>query len=102
MTQRLLGAKGDKASQATRRRWDGVAGRSAQLRGGGKATPVEARKDNETIEPAAAATTRRSLIGGCRVLFPRLPKKNMRNIEYSILPVMSELSTVRCDRVLGL
>jgi len=26
----------------------------------------------------------------------------MRNIEYSILPVMSELSTVLCDRALGL
>ena len=26
----------------------------------------------------------------------------MRNVEYSILPVMSELSIVRCDRVLGL
>ena len=26
----------------------------------------------------------------------------MRNVEYSILPVMSELSTVRCDRSLGL
>ena len=26
----------------------------------------------------------------------------VRNIEYSILLVMSELSTVRCDRVLGL
>ena len=24
------------------------------------------------------------------------------NVEYSILPVMSELSTVRCDRALGL
>ena len=37
--------------------------------------PVEARKDNETIEPAAAATTRRSLIGGCRVLFPVYQKR---------------------------
>ena len=27
---------------------------------------------------------------------------DMRNVEYSILPVMSELSTVRCDRALGL
>ena len=27
---------------------------------------------------------------------------NMRNVEYSILLVMSELSTVRCDRALGL
>ena len=26
----------------------------------------------------------------------------VRNVEYSILLVMSELSTVRCDRVLGL
>ena len=26
----------------------------------------------------------------------------MRNVEYSMLFVMSELSTVRCDRVLGL
>ena len=26
----------------------------------------------------------------------------VRNVKYSILPVMSELSTVRCDRVLGL
>jgi len=26
----------------------------------------------------------------------------MRNVEYSILSVMSELSTVRCDRALGL
>ena len=26
----------------------------------------------------------------------------MRNVEYSILPVMSELLTVRCDRALGL
>jgi hypothetical protein len=26
----------------------------------------------------------------------------LRNVEYSILPVMSELSTVRCDRALGL
>ena len=26
----------------------------------------------------------------------------MRNVEYSILLVMSELSTVRCDRALGL
>ena len=26
----------------------------------------------------------------------------LRNVEYSILLVMSELSTVRCDRVLGL
>ena len=26
----------------------------------------------------------------------------MRNVEYSILPVMSELSTVRYDRALGL
>jgi hypothetical protein len=26
----------------------------------------------------------------------------VRNVEYSILPVMSELSTVRCDRALGL
>ena len=28
--------------------------------------------------------------------------KQVRNVEYSILPVMSELSTVRCDRALGL
>ena len=27
---------------------------------------------------------------------------NLRNVEYSILPVMSELSIVRCDRALGL
>ena len=27
---------------------------------------------------------------------------NMRNVEYSFLLVMSELSTVRCDRALGL
>ena len=27
---------------------------------------------------------------------------NLRNVEYSILLVMSELSTVRCDRMLGL
>ena len=27
---------------------------------------------------------------------------DMRNVEYSIMPVMSELSTVRCDRPLGL
>ena len=27
---------------------------------------------------------------------------NMRNEQYSLLAVMSELSTVRCDRVLGL
>ena len=27
---------------------------------------------------------------------------SVRNVEYSILPVMSELSTVRCDRALGL
>ena len=27
---------------------------------------------------------------------------SLRNVEYSILPVMSELSTVRCDRALGL
>ena len=26
----------------------------------------------------------------------------LRNVEYSILPVMSELSTVRCDRALSL
>ena len=26
----------------------------------------------------------------------------LRNVEYSILPVMSELSTVRCDRSFGL
>jgi hypothetical protein len=26
----------------------------------------------------------------------------LRNVEYSILPVMSELSTVWCDRALGL
>ena len=26
----------------------------------------------------------------------------LRNVEYSLLVVMSELSTVRCDRVLGL
>ena len=26
----------------------------------------------------------------------------LRNVEYSIMPVMSELSTVRCDRALGL
>jgi hypothetical protein len=26
----------------------------------------------------------------------------LRNVEYSILPVMSELSTMRCDRALGL
>ena len=26
----------------------------------------------------------------------------VRNVEYPILPVMSELSTVRCDRALGL
>ena len=26
----------------------------------------------------------------------------LRNVEYSILPVMSELSTVRCDRALDL
>ena len=26
----------------------------------------------------------------------------MRNVEYSILSVMSELSTVRCDRAVGL
>ena len=32
---------------------------------------------------------------GCLVAF-------VRNVEYSILLVMSELSTVRCDRVLGL
>ena len=28
--------------------------------------------------------------------------KFLRNVEYSLLVVMSELSTVRCDRVLGL
>ena len=26
----------------------------------------------------------------------------LRNVEYSVMPVMSELSTVRCDRVLSL
>jgi hypothetical protein len=31
-----------------------------------------------------------------------LTKGKVRNVEYSILPVMSELSTVRCDRALGL
>ena len=31
-----------------------------------------------------------------------ISRKQMRNIEYSILLVMSELSTVRCDRALGL
>ena len=29
------------------------------------------------------------------------PIEMLRNVEYSILPVMSELSTVRCDRALG-
>ena len=29
-------------------------------------------------------------------------RRRLRNVEYSILPVMSELSTVRCDRALGL
>ena len=29
-------------------------------------------------------------------------KKFLRNVEYSLLVVMSELSTVRCNRVLGL
>jgi len=29
-------------------------------------------------------------------------QKKVRNIKYSILLVMSELSTVRCDRALGL
>ena len=30
------------------------------------------------------------------------PDVIMRNVEYLLLAVMSELSTVRCDRVLGL
>ena len=34
---------------------------------------------------------------GCRDTFSK-----MRNVEYSILLVMSELSTVRCDHALGL
>ena len=29
-------------------------------------------------------------------------KQRLRNVEYLLLAVMSELSTVRCDRVLGL
>jgi hypothetical protein len=30
------------------------------------------------------------------------PHEVLSNVEYSILPVMSDLSTVRCDRALGL
>ena len=30
------------------------------------------------------------------------PQAGVRNVEYSIMSVMSELSTVRCDRTLGL
>jgi len=32
----------------------------------------------------------------------KLTRSKMRNVEHSILLVMSELSTVRCDRELGL
>ena len=32
----------------------------------------------------------------------KVPHEMVRNVEYSILLVMSELSIVRCDRVLGL
>ena len=40
------------------------------------------------------------LLGG--VLTMHSSRGRLRNIEYSILLVMSELSTVRCDRALGL
>ena len=38
----------------------------------------------------------------CGVLTMHSSRGRLRNEEYSILLVMSELSTVRCDRVLGL
>ena len=42
-----------------------------------------------------------SLVSG-GVLTMHSSRGRLRNVEYSILLVMSELSTVRCDRVLGL
>ena len=38
----------------------------------------------------------------CSVVIERSSFRKMRNKQYSPLAVMSELSTVRCDRVLGL
>ena len=38
----------------------------------------------------------------CGVLTMHSSRGSLRNVEYSILLVMSELSTVRCDRALGL
>ena len=38
----------------------------------------------------------------CGVLTMHSSRGRLRNVEYSILLVMSELSTVRCDRALGL
>ena len=38
----------------------------------------------------------------CGVLTRHSSRGRLRNVEYSILLVMSELSTVRCDRALGL
>ena len=39
----------------------------------------------------------------CAIVFTTwLADLSMRNVDYSILLVMSELSTVRCDRALGL
>ena len=38
----------------------------------------------------------------CGVLTMHSSRGRLRNVEYSLLVVMSELSTVRCDRVLGL
>ena len=42
-----------------------------------------------------------SLVSG-GVLTMHSSRVRLRNVEYSILPVMSELSTVLCDRALGL
>ena len=38
----------------------------------------------------------------CGVLTMHSSRGRLRNVEYLLLAVMSELSTVRCDRVLGL
>ena len=47
-----------------------------------------------------ANSARKAGLSSCKVGAYTLVK--VRNVEYSLLVVMSELSTVRCDRVLGL
>jgi len=47
-----------------------------------------------------ANSARKAGLSSCKVGAYTLVK--VRNVEYSLLVVMSELSIVRCDRVLGL